>query len=76
MSRRYAVSVEVANLTHVERVLLDTTIALLSDPKLIDAKTKVLDGRLALKVEGDEVVWINPEELEVRAGNVLVEDLR
>lgn len=76
MSRRHAVSVEVANLTDVERQLLDLTIAVLSDPALIDSKQAVLEGRLAMKVEGDEVVWIDPQELETKAGYVLTEDRR
>lgn len=61
---RFAVLVQVANLTEVEKALLDTTIAVLTDPALEGAKRELLHGRLALRVEGDEVVWINPEELE------------
>lgn len=60
--RRHAVLVQVCNLTDEGKELLNTVIAILTDPALERAREELLDGRMALQMDGGEVTWINPGE--------------
>lgn len=56
--RRHDFMVWLANLTEVERVYIDTAVAIFADPALARARADLLAGRLALRIDGDEVAWM------------------
>jgi hypothetical protein len=62
---RHAVLVQVANLSACEKTLLDTVIAILTDPALARARSDLMEGRMALAMEAGEVTWVDgPEVVE------------
>jgi hypothetical protein len=62
--RRYAVDLSLANLSWSERDLVNSVVALLSDPALEEQRRKVVEGEVAIAMEGGEVTWIPTSELE------------
>ena len=63
---RFAVSLELVNLTQTERDLVNTMVALLSDPKLSFHRSQMLAGKMALVVEDGEVTWVDaPQDVPV-----------
>lgn len=70
-SIRYAVSVEVANLTEPERDALNSLIALLTDPQLRRDRGEFLRGRTCLVVESGVVTWADAPAAEPMFAEVL-----
>jgi hypothetical protein len=59
---RYAVSLELVNLDEVERDLVNTLVAVLTDPALAAARQSLREGRIVLAIEHGEVIWTEPKE--------------
>ena len=57
IEERHSVLVRVCNLTEAERDLLQTTIAVLRDPGLSGIRNALMEGRVAMVMEGGEVTW-------------------
>lgn len=66
MSRR-DFQMHLPNLDDVEHDLVATLVAVLTDPGCASERKALRAGELALVVDGDEVTWIAPHEMEVVA---------
>jgi hypothetical protein len=53
---RYAVSLELVNLTETERDVVNSFVAVMADPGLRKVREQFVAGRIALVVEDGEVV--------------------
>lgn len=54
---------DLINQEPAEHALLSTLVAVMTDPALSGARTRLLNGELAMVIEGEDVSWINPCEL-------------
>lgn len=57
MSARYAVLVEVANLSEAERDALNSMIGMLTDPGLNGLRRRFVRGEVGLCLEDGDVTW-------------------
>ena len=52
-------------LDDVERALLATLITALTDPEMLEIRRRLRQGEITLCIDGDEVTWINCNEVDV-----------
>lgn len=62
--RSHSLNVHLVNLTEVEKDLVATLVAVLTDPHMEVERQLLGTGQRALVVEGEEVTWIDPTEAE------------